>query len=157
MKITAITAALAFITILSSTAAGKDVPVGKGAAIHTIVATQPAAVEIVKPYDRAIKIKKLGRNDTAYWKPSHGSYMVAGEHAYLWCAIYEPNRDKAKYHWIAINTEALNKIMKLRSEFDGGVAFYLVTSDGKQTHLTAYPYSALDAITRGDKVVKVKE
>ena len=157
MKITAISLTAAIIALSASAAAAKDVPVGKGAAIHTIVATQPAAVEIVKPYDRAIKIKKLGKNDTAYWKPSHGSYLVAGEHAYLWCAIYEPNRDKAKYHWIAINTEALNKIMKLRGEFEGGVAFYLVTSDGKQTHLTAYPYSTLDAITRGDKVIKVKE
>jgi len=157
MKRIVIGLVIAAVAFSAASALAKDVPVGKGASIHTIVATQPEDVEVVKPYDRAISIKKLGKNDTAYWHASGGTYMIAGDHAYLWCAIYEPNKDKAKYHWVAINTEAFNEAMKLNNTFEGGVAFYLVTNDGKETHLTAYPYSTLDAVTRGEKIINVKE
>ncbi len=157
MKRTVIAAAIIATLSIGAAALAKDVPVGKGASIHTIVATQPADVEVVKPYDRAVNIKKLRKNDTAYWHASGGTYLIAGDHTYLWCAIYEPNKDKAKYHWIAINTEAFHEAMKLNNTFEGGVAFYLVTNDGKMTHLTAYPYSTLDAMTRGEKIINVNE
>ncbi|MBN1283688.1 MAG: hypothetical protein JXA24_07965 [Proteobacteria bacterium] len=156
-KVKAIATAVAALALFASAASAKDVPVGKGAAVHTIVATQPADVEVVKSYDRAIKIRKLGRNDTAYWHATNGTYLLDGRHAYLWCAIYEPNKDQAKYHWVAINTEAFNRAMQLNQSFEGGVAFYLVTNDGKETQLTAYPYSTLDAMTRGEKIVNVNE
>lgn len=157
MKKIAIATVIAALSLAASAAIAKDVPVGKDASVHTIVATQPTDVEVVKPYDRAISIKKLGKKDTAYWHASGGSYLIAGDHAYLWCAIYEPNKDKAKYHWVAINTEAFHEAMKLNNTFEGGVAFYLVTNDGKMTHLTAYPYSTLDAMTRGEKIINVNE
>ena len=150
--------ALAVVAMVSASAAvhAKDVPVGKDAAVHTILATQPD-VEVVTPYDRAVKTKKLGKNDVAYWHAAGGRYMTDGNRAYLWCAVYKRNSDKAKYHWIAINDEAFDKAMGLAHQFEGGVAFYMLTRAGKGVRLTAYPYSTLDAVTRGEKIVNVRE
>ena len=150
--------ALAVVITISASAAvhAKDVPVGKDASVHSILATQPD-VEVVTPYNRAVKTKRLGKNDTAYWHAAGGRYMTDGNRAYLWCAVYKQSSDKAKYHWIAINDEAFDKAMSLAHQFEGGVAFYMLTRDGKGVRLTAYPYSTLDAITRGEKIVNVRE
>ena len=86
-----------------------------------------------------------------------GRYMTDGNRAYLWCAVYKRSSDKAKYHWIAINDEAFDKAMSLSHQFEGGVAFYLLTREGKGVRMTAYPYSTLSAITRGEKIVNVNE
>jgi len=156
MKRLAIAMTIVAFTCAAGTALAKDVPVGKDAAVHSILADQPS-VEVVTPYTRAVKTKKLGKNDVAYWHAAGGKYMTDGDRAYLWCAVYKRNSDNAKYHWIAINDEAFDKAMNLTHQFAGGVAFYQLTREGKGVRMTAYPYSTLDAVTRGEKIIDVRE
>ncbi|MFH1874737.1 MAG: hypothetical protein ABH859_06085 [Pseudomonadota bacterium] len=131
---------------------------GKDASMHQIIlSTKPADVEIVGPYQHSIKLYQLKTDELAYWVPEGGKYIVDGNYAYLWCRVYKKNDAKSKYHWLAIANSALNKALKVGHEYQGGVAFYQLTYDGKMLHFKAYLYSTLHAIAAGEKVIDMRE
>lgn len=146
------------VSIFASAAQAKDVPLyGKDAEMHRIVSANPGAVQVPTHYDKAIKVKKLGKNDVGYWNPDGGKYITAGEYAFVWAKIINTKDGSAKYHWVAINKSALDQALELMHRFAQGVAFYKLTQEGNQVIMVAYPYDTLHAIGEGEKTVDVKE
>lgn len=153
---------IAFALVLTSfagTAVAKDVPLyGKDAEIHRIVSATPSGVvQVPSHYDKAIKIKKLSKDEAAYWNPDGGKYITAGEYAFVWAKVVKGKTGSSHYHWIAVNTQALYKALDLMKRFAHGVAFYRITRQGKQVILEAVPYDTVHAIAEGKKTVDVKE
>lgn len=147
------------VSIFAYTAQAKDIPLyGKDAEIHRIVSATPSGVvQVPSHYDKAIKIKKLGKDEAAYWNPDGGKYITAGEYAFVWAKIVKGKTGSSHYHWIAVNTQALYQALDLMKRFAHGVAFYRITRQGGQTILEAVPFDTVHAIAEGKKIVDVKE
>jgi len=160
MKRTASLIVIALVlSAFASTAMAKDVPLyGKDAKLHRIVSVTPSgAVQVPSNYDRAIKVKILGKDEAAYWNPDGGKYITAGDYAFVWAKVIKGNSGSSDFHWIAVNKQALYQALELMHKFAHGVAFYRITSDGKQTVMEAFPYDTVHAIAEGEKIVDVKE
>ncbi len=158
-KIIGICIILALCLSFSQVALAKKMKLkGKDATMHEIVlSTRPADVEVVDAYKHSIKLYRLKTDEVAYWVPEGGKYVIAGKYAYLWARVYKKGKAKAKYHWLAITKQALNKALKVGHKYKGGVAFYQLTFDGKRLHFKTYLYSTLHAIAKGKKVIDMKE
>ncbi len=135
----------------------KDVVPPKGAKLYQIIGNDPGTVDVATPYDRAIKLAKLSDKDVAYWNPDGGKYIMAGDYAYVWCKIYNTKSGSSHFEWVAVNSPDLSKALGLASSIPGGVAFYKLTSDGKQVVLDAITYDAVHAMSQGKAVTDVKE
>ncbi len=157
-RIISILAAFCLAALFAASASAKDVPLyGKDAKMHRIVSADPGAVQVPSQYDKAIKIKKLGKDDVAYWNPDGGKYITAGDYAFVWAKVINTKSSSSKYFWIAINEEALDQAMDLMHRFQSGVAFYKITMEGKNVVMVAYPYSTLRSISEGTPTVNVAE
>ncbi|MFH1829615.1 MAG: hypothetical protein ABH871_02400 [Pseudomonadota bacterium] len=130
---------------------------GKDAKLHQIVSDDPGSVQVISPYSKAIKLKRLGKNDVAYWHPDGGKYIVAGDYAYVWCKVYNTKSNEANFHWVAVNTSALNEALNLRYQFATGVAFYKLSSQSGKIIFEAFPYDTVRAISEGKDIINVKE
>lgn len=151
-------AAMVCFTLMAGSAGAKDVPLqGKDAQLHRIISADPGAVQVATQYSKAIKLKKLGKNDVAYWNPDGGKYITAGDYAYVWCKVISTKSGGAHYHWIAINTAALNQALNLMHRFQSGVAFYKITNRDGQLSMLAFPYDTLHAISQGKRTMDVQE
>jgi len=160
MKKTASMIVIALVaSMFASAAIAKDVPLyGKDAELHRIVSASPSgAVQVPSHYDKAIKVKNLGKDEAAYWNPDGGKYITAGDYAFIWAKVIKGGSGSSHYYWIAVNTQALYKALDLMHKFAHGVAFYRLTSDGKQTVMEAVPYDTVHAIAEGKKILDVKE
>jgi hypothetical protein len=150
--------AIVCLGLTGGSAVAKDVPLqGKDAELHRIVSTDPGGVQVATQYSRAIKLKKLGKDDVAYWSPDGGKYITAGDYAYVWCKVMNTKDGSAHYHWVAINTSALNQALALMHQFQSGVAFYKITNQGGQISMVAFPYDTLHAISQGEPTINVQQ
>lgn len=152
--------AIAFVaTIIAGNALAKDIPLyGKDAEIHRIVSASPSGVvQVPSHYDKAIKVKKLSKDETAYWNPDGGKYITAGEYAFVWAKVVKGKSGSSHYHWVAVNTQSLYKALDLMKRFAHGVAFYSITRQDKQVILEAVPYDTIHAIAEGKKAIGVNE
>jgi hypothetical protein len=130
---------------------------GKDAKMHQIVSEEPGAVQVITPYSNAIKLKKLNKDEVAYWHPDGGKYIIAGEYAYVWCKVYSTKSGSANFHWVAVNTPALTEALNLSNQFASGVAFYKLSSKDGKIIFEAFPYDTVHAMTEGKTVMDVKE
>ncbi|MFA4873774.1 MAG: hypothetical protein WC690_00365 [bacterium] len=159
MRSIIIAVAVAVIMAASVPAAlAKDLPLeGMKAQLHQIIGNEPGTVEVVTPYDRAIKLSKLGKNDVAYWNPDGGKYIMAGDYAYVFCKIYNTKNGATRFDWVAVNSPDLSKAIGLATTIKGGVAFYKLTSDGSKIVMEAITYDAVHAMAQGKAVMDVNE
>lgn len=157
-KTLAILMVVAAVTCLSFTLGAYEQPLKRtGATMHQIISPLPGSVDVVTPYNSAVTLHRLKKNEVAYWLPEGGKYITAGPYAYLWCRVYSKKSGKSKYHWIAVTSDAMNKALNLTHQYQDGVALYQLSNDGRQIAFKAYPYSTLHAIAEGKKVIDVKE
>lgn len=138
----------------SSAAALEKTFEGTGAKVVTSI---QGSLNVVEPYDRAINLHKLKEGEAAYWDPHSGKHIIAGDYAYLWCAVFKKNKLDPKHYWIAVTADAMHKALDLSHSFGGGVAIYKLSYDGKKIDFVAYPYSTLHALFEGKNIVDVKE
>ena len=132
-------AAILLAVSLAGAAWGLETSFTKKGETHQIVSPVPGSLDVVTPYNKAISLHQLKKNEVAYWVPDGGKYITAGSYAYLWCRVYSEKSGKSSYHWIAITSDALQKALDLSLEFQGGVALYQLTNDGRQIAFKAYP------------------
>lgn len=139
-------------------ALAKDAPMPtKDAQLHQVVGDNPGNVEVVTPYDRAVKLAKLDKDTIAYWNPDGGKYIMAGDYAYVFCKIYKMKSGNSHYEWVAVNSADLNKAIHLSTTLPSGVAFYKLYAQDKSIVMEAIPYDTLHAIASGKPVVDVNE
>ncbi len=151
--------AVLLISFISAPSQARDIPLyGKDAKLHRIVSATPSGVvQVPSNYDRAISVKKLSKDEAAYWNPDGGKYITAGDYAFVWASVVKGKGGSSDFHWIAVSTQSLYQALDLMHKFAHGVAFYRITSDGKEVTMEAYPYDTLHAIAEGEQTVDVKE
>jgi hypothetical protein len=130
---------------------------GSKATLHQVVAEEPGDVDVSTPYQKAINLHRLHKNEMAYWNAHSSKYIVDGKYAYLLCTLYKKSQLEPTHAWIAVTKDALDDAMGLNQDFGGGIAFYQLKLDGGNLVFKAMPYSTLDAMMRGEKTTDVPE
>lgn len=121
---------------------------GTKAEVHRMASPVPGSFEMSAPYRDSIRLHKLAQNETAYWTPYGGKYISDGKYAYLWCAVLKNGKKNISHQWIAVTDEAFEQALELANHTDG-IAFYLMTFDGKEIHFKGCPYSTLQVMAAG--------
>jgi hypothetical protein len=158
MKKIATVAAILFFCTGAGEAVAMDKDLDRSQAmLHEFVAGIPAGVEVTVPYRKVINLKRLHKDELAYWNPHNDKYIVDGDNSYLWCVIYKKNHLNPTHHWIAMETAALTKAKTLNRQFAGGVAFFQLRLENKKMMVKAFPYTTVHAMMEDKPVTTIPE
>lgn len=151
---TAIAVAILVLAFALPLSAAEKEFAGTQAMIHKMASPVPGNFQMSAPYRDGIQLYILKKDDTAYWTPYGGKYISDGKYAYLWCAVMKNGKKNISHRWIAVTDESLEQALDLANHTDG-IAFYLLTFDGKEIHFKGYPYSTLQVMAAGIPTIEV--